>query len=101
VMAVVASHFWSPVTVLAAGNIKNASGEILRYHGDEYGDGCLLAMTTEAVSTYETSASFYHITRRNIPEDGHLQNTSHLSPKIGLLHLHLDRDLGRVGHFLL
>jgi hypothetical protein len=36
-------------------------------------------MMMEAVSTPETSVNFYQITRRNIPEDSHLQAT--LKPK--------------------
>jgi hypothetical protein len=31
------------------------------------------ALMMEAESTSETSVSFYHATRRNIPEDGHHQ----------------------------
>jgi hypothetical protein len=31
-----------------------------------------IVLVMEAVSTSETSVSFYHTTRRNIPEDGHL-----------------------------
>jgi hypothetical protein len=34
--------------------------------------GSLIALTIEAVSTSETSANFYQTTRRNIPEDRHL-----------------------------
>jgi hypothetical protein len=33
----------------------------------------LLALMMEAVRTSETSVNFYETTRRNIPEDGHLQ----------------------------
>jgi hypothetical protein len=38
---------------------------------------CSLTMITlmmEAASTYEMSVNFYQTTRRNNPEDGHLQN---------------------------
>jgi hypothetical protein len=34
----------------------------------------LIALMMEAISTSETSINFYETTRRNIPEDGHLQN---------------------------
>jgi hypothetical protein len=34
-----------------------------------------IALMMEAVSTSETSVSFYQTTRRNIPEDGHQLNT--------------------------
>jgi hypothetical protein len=42
------------------------------------------SMMVEAVSTYETSVNSYQTTRRNIPEDSHLPNKTHLY--IGLLH---------------
>jgi hypothetical protein len=45
-------------------------------HGGEYEDGCLLTMIAlmmEAASTSETSVIFYQTTRRNNPEDIHLQ----------------------------
>jgi hypothetical protein len=35
-----------------------------------------IALIMEAVSTSETSVNFYEITRRNIPEDSHLQLSS-------------------------
>jgi hypothetical protein len=44
-------------------------------HGGEYEDDRLLgccAMMVETVGTFETSVNFYKITRRSIPEDGHL-----------------------------
>jgi hypothetical protein len=36
----------------------------------------IIALMMEAVSTSETSINFYGITRRNIPEDSHLQKPS-------------------------
>jgi hypothetical protein len=34
-----------------------------------------IALLMEAASTTDTSVNFYHSTRRNIPEDGHLQKS--------------------------
>lgn len=45
--------------------------EVSGSHGDEY-----IAQITEAVSTYETSVSFYHTTRRNFQEHRNLQTNS-------------------------
>jgi hypothetical protein len=38
----------------------------------------VVAPITEAVSTSETSVSFYETTRRNIPEDSHLKKLVNL-----------------------
>jgi hypothetical protein len=56
---------------------------ILGSHSGKYEDVCLLdccavvvwliALMMEAVSTSETSVNFYQTTRRNNPEDSHLQ----------------------------
>jgi hypothetical protein len=39
--------------------------------------GSLITLMIEAVSTSETSVSFYETTRRNIVEDGHLHAGRH------------------------
>jgi hypothetical protein len=56
-------------------------------------DSCCkaIALMMEAVSTSETSVNFYHTTRRNSPEDGHLQDllqwsTHVLSEFLAILH---------------
>jgi hypothetical protein len=36
---------------------------------------CISALMMEAASTSETSINFYQTTRRNIPEDSHLQTS--------------------------
>jgi hypothetical protein len=56
-------------------------GEISGSHDGDYEDASLLgrcqvskviALMMEAVSTFETSVSFYQTTRRNISEDSYL-----------------------------
>jgi hypothetical protein len=54
--------------------------EISGSHGGEYENVCLVgrcalrnALMMEAAITYETSVNFYQTTRRNNPEDTHLQ----------------------------
>jgi hypothetical protein len=53
------------------------SCEISGSHCGENEDGCLLgccALMMEAVITSEASENFYQTTRRNNPEDSHLQS---------------------------
>jgi hypothetical protein len=50
----------------------------------------MLALMMEAVSTYETKASFYQTTLRNIPEDSHLQDLVTLSLLVKTIIILLD-----------
>jgi hypothetical protein len=43
------------------------------------GDESLITLMLEAVSTFETSVNFYQTSRRNIPEDSHLQIIGYLT----------------------
>jgi hypothetical protein len=38
----------------------------------------VIALMMEAASTSETSVNFYETSRRNFPQDSHLQMTDHL-----------------------
>jgi hypothetical protein len=62
--------------IIAELTFNNILVEISSSHGGEYEDDCLLGCCgpdVEATSTSETSVILYQITRRNIPEDSHLQ----------------------------
>jgi hypothetical protein len=61
--------------------------EISGSYGDEYEDDRLLgycavfiALMMKAVSTFETSASFYETAKRNIPKGCHLHKVQTLHP---------------------
>jgi hypothetical protein len=54
------------------GQLRIVPCETSGSHGGKYEDGCL-ALTMEAASTSETSVIFHQTTRRNNPENSHLQ----------------------------
>jgi hypothetical protein len=55
--------------------------EISGSHGGEYEDGCRSVM--DATSTSEKLTNFYQTTRRNNPEDSHLQVLFHIQKAPG------------------
>jgi hypothetical protein len=51
-----------------------------------------IALMVEAVSTSETSVSFYLATRRNIPEDSHLHTRRREKLKYHLFNIYLNMN---------
>jgi hypothetical protein len=49
-------------------------GEISGSRGDEIARGLLTTLVVEAASTPDTWVNSYHTTRRDNPEDSHLQH---------------------------
>jgi hypothetical protein len=65
------TDFWdvAPFSLVDA-HQRSSGANCLHHQGDVYGArGLVVAMVMEAANTSETSANFYHNTRRNVPGD--------------------------------